>query len=487
MPAHTNIVWFRQDLRLHDHPALHAALQDSARIIPVYILDTSKNAWPPGGASKWWLHHSLAGLAKSLADAGASLILRQGDPATILPELAEATGAHAIHASRAHEPHWRRLDKILAASFEKAGRTFTVHPGATLIDPNTIRSQTNTVYGMYTPFARAVEASFAATGGGPAHPIPAPARIPGPATTIASARLEDLALLPTKPDWSAGLRDTWTPGETHACARLKSFASGAVSAYATGRNLPGQDGTSMLSPHLHWGELSPRDAWHATATASPDHQTYRRELIWRDFAAYLLWHHPTLPDKPLRPAFANLEFRRAPQDLRAWQRGHTGIPIVDAGLRQLWQTGWMHNRVRMITASFLVKHLLIDWRDGETWFWDTLVDADLASNAASWQWVAGTGIDAQPFFRVFNPVTQGEKFDADGAYVRRFVPELAALPNKLLHAPWTAPDRILAQAGVVLGKTYARPLIDLADGRNRALDVYRRTVRDSAPPREAAE
>jgi deoxyribodipyrimidine photo-lyase len=194
-----------------------------------------------------------------------------------------------------------------------------------------------------------------------------------------------------------------------------------------------------------------------------------------------------LPDKPLRPAFANLEFRRAPQDLRAWQRGHTGIPIVDAGLRQLWQTGWMHNRVRMITASFLVKHLLIDWRDGETWFWDTLVDADLASNAASWQWVAGTGIDAQPFFRVFNPVTQGEKFDADGAYVRRFVPELAALPDKLLHAPWTAPDRILAQAGVVLGKTYPRPLIDLADGRNRALDVYRRTVRDSAPPREAAE
>jgi deoxyribodipyrimidine photo-lyase len=227
--------------------------------------------------------------------------------------------------------------------------------------------------------------------------------------------------------------------------------------------------------------------WHASRKAGgkaggdgADHHTYRRELIWRDFSAYLLWHHPTLPEVPLRPAFEKLAFRRDKAGLRAWQRGQTGVPIVDAGMRQLWRTGWMHNRVRMIAASFLVKHLLISWRQGEAWFWDTLVDADLASNAASWQWIAGTGIDAQPFFRVFNPVTQAEKFDADGAYVRRFVPELARLPDRWLHAPWTAPEAVLAEAGVRLGRDYPRPVVDLADGRTRALEVYRRTVREAA-------
>ncbi len=256
----------------------------------------------------------------------------------------------------------------------------------------------------------------------------------------------------------------------------------AVARYGTGRNVPGEDGTSMLSPHLHFGELSPRTVWHASRAEgdAADHDTYRRELIWRDFSAYLLWHHPTLPEKPLRPAFEKLGFRRDPAGLRAWQRGRTGVPIVDAGMRQLWQTGWMHNRVRMIAASFLVKHLLISWQEGEAWFWDTLVDADLASNGASWQWIAGTGIDAQPFFRVFNPVTQGEKFDADGGYVRRFVPELARLPAKYIHAPWTAPDAVLAAASVVLGRDYPRPVVDLAEGRTRALDTYRRTVREPA-------
>jgi deoxyribodipyrimidine photo-lyase len=238
----------------------------------------------------------------------------------------------------------------------------------------------------------------------------------------------------------------------------------------------------MLSPHLHFGELSPRAVWHASRTEDDgvDHHTYRRELIWRDFSAYLLWHHPSLPEQPLRPAFAGLAFRHDPAGLRAWQRGRTGVPIVDAGMRQLWQTGWMHNRVRMIAASFLVKHLLISWREGAAWFWDTLVDADLASNSASWQWVAGTGIDSQPFFRVFNPVTQGEKFDADGAYVRRFVPELSRLPDRWLHAPWTAPGDVLAQARVTLDSSYPRPIVDLADGRARALEVYRRTVREQA-------
>ncbi len=469
----TNILWFRQDLRLADNPALVAALANKARILPLYILDDNQ-AWPIGGAGRWWLHHSLAALAAGLAKHKAPLILRRGRPADILPALAAELGAAAVHAGIAHEPAWRAADTDVAAALPEATELH-LHRTATLIDPDRVRSQTNTVYGMYTPFARAVEAL-----GEPADPLPVPEKIPS--TTAASERLEDWQLLPTHPDWAGGLRGLWHPGEQAAEERLKVFVGGAVTRYGTGRNLPGEDGTSMLSPHLHWGELSPRSVWHAsrTETDTPDHHTYRRELIWRDFSAYLLWHHPTLPGTPLRPAFAKLPFRKHPQDLKAWHHGQTGVPIVDAGMRQLWQTGWMHNRVRMIAASYLVKHLLISWEEGEAWFWDTLVDADLASNAASWQWIAGTGIDSQPFFRVFNPVTQGQKFDADGAYVRRFVPELAALPDRFLHAPWTASAQELARAGVAVGKTYPKPRIDLADGRNRALEAYRRTVKDQA-------
>ncbi len=471
-----NIVWFRQDLRLADQPALLAAAQGGARVLPVYVFDdTHQGAWPMGGAGRWWLHHSLASLGASLKAIGAKLVLRRGDPAQIIPALAAELGAGHVHAGVAHEPGWRAADAAVRTALERDGRSLTLHRTSTLIDPDRIRSQTGTVYGMYTPFARAVEAL-----GEPPEPLPAPTHLASKHT--ASDRLEDWGLLPTKPDWAGGIRALWKPGEAAARVRLDLFVGDAVARYGTGRNLPGEDGTSMLSPHLHFGELSPRTIWHASRTTDDgdDHHTYRRELIWRDFSAYLLWHHPTLPDAPLRPAFGKLAFRHAPAELAAWQQGRTGVPIVDAGMRQLWQTGWMHNRVRMITASFLVKHLLLAWQQGEAWFWDTLVDADLASNGASWQWIAGTGIDSQPFFRVFNPVTQGEKFDADGAYVRRFVPEIARLPDRYLHAPWTAPDKVLAEAGLRLGADYPRPLIDLAKGRDRALDVYRRTVRETA-------
>jgi deoxyribodipyrimidine photo-lyase len=261
-----------------------------------------------------------------------------------------------------------------------------------------------------------------------------------------------------------------------------------VHQYDTGRNLPGQDLTSMLSPHLHFGEISANSLWHALHRRAPDaaERTYANELIWRDFGAYLLWHKPRMPAAPLRPEFENLPWRNDQAGLRAWQQGRTGVPIVDAGMRQLWQIGWMHNRVRMIAASFLVKHLLVDWREGAAWFMDTLVDADLASNSANWQWVAGTGIDSQPFFRVFNPVSQGQKFDADGAYVRKYVPEIAALPTPYLHAPWLAPDAALRAAGVSLGKTYPTPLVDLAFGRQRALDIYKTTVSKGAGAAQAA-
>ena len=472
--AHAAIVWFRQDLRLADQPALLAAIAGGARVLPVYVLDDTI-AWPLGGASRWWLHGSLKGLAAALHAAGASLVLRRGSAAEIIPALAREVGASVVHAGIAHEPAWRSTDAAVRAALEADGGSLVLHRTSTLIDLDSLRSKTGTVYGMYTPFARAVEAL-----GEPAHPLAAPDTIKG--IRAASDRLEDWGLLPTHPDWAAGFRETWTPGEPAAQKRLALFVGDAVARYGTGRNLPGEDGTSMLSPHLHFGELSPRTVWHASRREGEgdDHHTYRRELIWRDFSAYLLWHHPTLPEAPLRPAFGKLGFRTDPAALSAWQRGQTGVPIVDAGLRQLWQTGWMHNRVRMITASFLVKHLLISWQAGEAWFWDTLVDADLASNGASWQWIAGTGIDSQPFFRVFNPVTQGEKFDADGGYVRRFVPELARLPNKYVHAPWTAPAGVLASAGVVLGRDYPEPIIGLAEGRDRALEVYRRTVREAA-------
>ena len=474
MPTPVTILWFRQDLRLLDNPALEAALLAAPHVAPVYIL--ADNA-PIGGAARWWLHHSLQALSAALNAKGAALCLRRGDPARILPELAAELGAATVHTNICSEPHWRRIDATTEAALAKLGARLVRHRAATLFDPDQIRTKTGGIYGMYTPFANAVRAMRP-----PPTPLKTPDAIPGPPNSPASDKLDSWHLLPTHPDWACGLRTTWAPGEETARQRGRSFLRGAVSQYDTGRNLPGQDLTSMLSPHLHFGEISANALWHALhrKPLTPAENVYAAELIWRDFANYLLWHRPRLPDAPLRPEFENLPWRDDPEGLRAWQKGHTGVPIVDAGMRQLWHTGWMHNRVRMIVASFLVKHLLIDWRHGAAWFMDTLVDADLAANSANWQWVAGTGIDSQPFFRVFNPVSQGEKFDADGAYVRRYVPEIAALPDKFLHAPWSAPPLVLRQAGVELGATYPTPLVDLAAGRQRALETWKRTVQSAA-------
>ncbi len=484
------IMWFRQDLRLADNPALAAAMAGGRTVLPVYILDdVGPGPWAMGGASRWWLHHSLTSLRQALRQAGAPLILRRGAAADIIPALLAETGANEVHAGRMHEPWARQVE----ASIERAAPgTLRLHRTSTLFDLETIRTKTGGIYGVYTPFANNLRLR-----GNPAHTLPPPSHIPSPPAPPASDTLDSWALLPTNPDWATGLRATWQPSEPAAHQRLQAFVAKTVHGYDTARNLPGQPGTSMLSAHLHWGELSPSQVWTAAIQAAHDKATpgkgvdvYLSEILWREFAAYLLWHNPHLPEQPLRPRFANLPARHAPAELRAWQHGQTGIPIVDAGMRQLWQIGWMHNRVRMIVASFLVKHMLMPWRAGEDWFWDTLVDADLASNAASWQWVTGCGIDSQPFFRVFNPVSQGEKFDPDGAYVRRFVPELAGLPAKWLHAPWTAPALALEGAGIRLGQTYPLPIVDLAAGRQRALDAYRDTVKDSdatpSPTEEAA-
>ncbi len=462
------LVWFRQDLRLADNPALRHAASSGRPVLALYVLDdAAAGRWCMGGAHRWWLHHSLIALAESLAAIGGSLVLRRGDAAAIVARLAKEIGATEVHAGLLVEP-WARRQADAVGRALGDGAALTLHRASTLLDMDAIRTKTGGVYGVYTPFSRACRAMAPWP-----QPLPAPERLS--AVRAASDTLEDWALLPTRPDWAGGLRGVWHPGEAGGHARMKHYMATAIDQYADGRNLPGQNLTSMLSPHLHWGELSPAQVWRAAAGAGKGSalETFHNEILWHEFSAYLLWHHPHLPEKPLRPDYARLRWREDADALKAWQTGQTGIPIVDAGMRQLWHIGWMHNRVRMITASFLVKHLLLSWTEGEAWFWDTLVDGDLAANAASWQWIAGSGTDSSPFFRVFNPVTQGEKFDADGAYVRHWVPELANLPDQHLHAPWDAPAGTLAGAGVTLGKTYPHPIVGLADGRDRALAAFK--------------
>ncbi|NMJ42109.1 deoxyribodipyrimidine photo-lyase [Roseomonas sp. JC162] len=462
------ILWYRQDLRLADNPAL-AAIGDRP-VLPVYILEDGP--WAPGGAARWWLHHSLAALSASLAAAGTPLLILRGDPRQILPGLADATGATEVHADRRTEPAGRRCDAETHVALDATGRRLVLHRTALLHEPHLVRTGSGGPYGVYTPFSRAV---FALLDGLPP-PIPAPTRLRPATGAPAGLALDALGLLPKPPvpDWAAGFRDHWQPGEAGAAARMAAFLEEGLDGYAARRNDPGVIwGTSGLSPHLHLGEISPRQVWHAARDrGGRGLETFLKEVLWREFSHHLLWHRPEMPETPLRPEFAAFPWRRDAALLRAWQQGRTGFPIVDAGMRQLWQTGWMHNRVRMIAASLLVKHLLQPWQDGEAWFWDTLVDADLAANSASWQWVAGCGADAAPYFRIFNPVLQGEKFDANGAYVRRWCPELARLPDRWIHRVHEAPEIVLRGAGIVLGKTYPAPIVDLAEGRARALAAF---------------
>lgn len=462
------LVWFRQDLRLADNPALRVAAEGGRPVLALYVLDDeAAGQWKMGGAHRWWLHHSLTALAKSLEAIGGALVLRRGNAASIIAELVKETGANQVHAGSLVEPWARRQADAVTKALD-GHATVTLHRASTLLDMDAVKTKTGGVYGVYTPFARACRNM-----GPPPQPIPAPQKLTS--VSAQSDPLESWSLLPTRPDWAGGMRDAWTPGETGAHARMQHFMADAIDGYSEGRNIPGHDLTSMLSPHLHWGELSPAQVWQDAekAGSGPALDTFLNEILWHEFSAYLLWHYPHLPDKPLRPAFERLEWRKDEAGLQAWQRGQTGVPIVDAGMRQLWHMGWMHNRVRMITASYLVKHLLISWVDGEAWFWDTLVDGDLSANSASWQWIGGCGTDSSPFFRIFNPVTQGVKFDGDGAYVRQWVPELAKLPDKHLHAPWEAPAAVLQAAGVVLGETYPQPVVDLVAGRDRCLAAFK--------------
>ncbi len=453
----TQIVWFRNDLRLADHAALRAAA-DAGPVVAVYVLDdVSPGDWRIGAAQRWWLHHSLTALAADLATMGGRLVLRRGVAADVLTALAAETAATAIHALHQYEP-WAKAQE------DAIGQALTRHDGAYLAPPGSVTSGGGGRYRIFTPFWNALLKTMP-----PADPRPAPMvrfAAPPPGDDLA-----DWHLLPTHPDWSGGFT-VWTPGEAGAHAALAAFAAN-VHGYAVGRNLPGEALTSRLSPHLHHGEISPAQVWAALASAAGDDALpYLREIGWRDFATNLVDQFPDFADAPNRPAFARFPFRDAPADLEAWKYGRTGYPIVDAGMRELWATGWMHNRVRMIAASFLVKHLLIDWRDGEHWFWDTLVDADLGNNALGWQWIMGSGANSSPFIRIFTPVGQSMKFDAAGSYIRRWVPELARLPDAAIHAPWEAAPGVLAAAGVTLGTTYPAPIVDHATARARALAAF---------------
>ena len=464
------IVWFRRDLRLADNPTLHAATASGAPVIPLYVLDGTPGVRAPGAASLWWLDKSLAALAAALEARGSRLMLRRGDAAKTLAQLVEITGATAVYWNRLYDGGAVARDTGLKAELEQRGVAVSSCNGALLVEPWALKTKTGGPYKVFTPFwnaLRQVAGDFELN--------EAPSRLIAPPQWPDSEELDDLALHPTKPDWSAGF-DIWTPGEAGAYLRLHDFIDDDLKSYPRARDEPASEGSSRLSPHLHWGEIGPRQIWRAIDTASHRDPSlhaaadkFLAELAWRDFNHNILFQQPALDTQNYKPAFDGFPWRTDEAGLEAWKHGQTGYPMVDAGMRQLWATGFMHNRVRMIAASFLIKHLLIDWREGERWFWDTLVDADEANNPANWQWVAGSGADASPFFRIFRPMGQGDRFDPRGDYVRRWVPELAKLPAEYIHEPWSAPDNVLAEAGVKLGVTYPRPIVDHRFARERAL------------------
>jgi deoxyribodipyrimidine photo-lyase len=453
--AATSILWLRQDLRLHDQPALLAAAREGA-VVPVYILDDERpGAWKIGGAQRWWLHQSLLALREGLERLGSRLILRRGESARELSRLAAELNIRRVHATHHYEPWWRKAERRVGAELD-----LQLHGGNVLVPPEGVRTGAGTAYKIYTPYWRALQEQLP-----PPEPMPPPEGLQAPEKWPEREELESWQLLPTKPNWASAFGDEWIPGEATALERLRSFI-GEAERYSDRRDLPSQEGTSRFSPHLHFGELSPRLIWHSLPGAAGD--KFRKELAWRDFSHNVMLTQPSIGEAAGRQDFEAFPWRSgaaAEAEFDAWSRGRTGYPIVDAGMRQLWATGWMHNRVRMITASFLVKHLLIDWRKGTQWFWDTLVDADYGNNGQNWQWIAGTGLDSQPFNRIMAPTVQSNKFAA-ADYIRRWVPELRDLSDEAIHEP-----------GKLRPASYPEPIIDHRFARQRALAVLEEFTR----------
>ena len=472
------VLWFRRDLRLADNPALQALVDSGHTLLPVYIHDEPDTDWKTGEASKWWLHHSLIALQQSLQQHGSELLVFQGNAEDILTRLLQQTGAHRVAWNRRYEPASIKHDTQLKQVLEKLGCHVSSHNAALLREPWENLKNDGSPYRVFTPFWKKLHRI------GPSREtISALETLPGfePGRITDSVSIDSLKLLPTV-KWDKAFYTHWTPGEDGAWKALQHFSDQNLLDYTAHRDRPALAGTSHLSPHLHFGEISPLQIWKtlsndaATTTTRgiiPATESYLREIAWREFSYQLLYHYPSTPLQSMDKRFDGFPWRKHyKRDLQRWQRGQTGIPLVDAGMRELWTTGYMHNRVRMIAASFLIKNLLIPWQEGARWFWNTLVDADLANNTMGWQWCAGCGADAAPYFRIFNPVLQGEKFDKAGLYIRRWIPELAGLDNKYIHKPWAADPAVLADAGIILGKDYPEPMVDLQDSRRQALGAW---------------
>ncbi|MBF9234101.1 cryptochrome/photolyase family protein [Microvirga alba] len=486
------LVWFRDDHRLADNPALAAAVASGAPILCFFIFDEISEGFRPlGGAARWWLHGSIEALDESLKRLGSKLILLQGAAESVIERIASETGASAIFWNRRYTAEEIAVDSAIKKSLTVRGIKAHSFNGRLLNEPWEITNQSGKPFQVFTPYSRAVGQRPVAA------PLPAPQNLESgnwPSSILDEAlSLAELHLEPVRPDWAGGFRNHWQRGESAALERLADFLDGGLKGYAENRDIPGVEGTTRLSPHLRFGEIGPRQIWHAIAhrrSHEPglgrDAEKLLSEVVWREFAYQLLYQYPDLSRASHSRRFAHFPWSEDEKAFEAWQKGLTGYPMVDAGMRQLWRTGWMHNRVRMIVASFLIKHLLIDWRRGEAWFWDTLVDADPANNAFGWQWVAGSGPDSAPFHRIFNPVTQGEKFDPQGNYVKAFVPELANLPSAFIHKPWEAPPLVLRSAGITLGRTYPLPIVPHGPARERALEAFRR-LRDEQLQQSSAE
>ena len=477
MKKGTAIHWFRQDLRLSDNPALDSAAQYET-LIPIYILDeVNSGEFKMGAASKWWLHQSLTKLNESL---DGKLLVYQGNPHEILNKLIEEQEVSYVTWNRCYEP-WRiDRDKEIKRNFEDKNVAVESYSASLLWEPWTISKDDGTPYRVFTPFYK----KGCLNSEEPRLPAGKVDLSNLYSEDLSSDSITDLNLLPTI-KWYKSFEGEWNPGEIGAEQNLNSFLDSGLLNYKEGRNFPSQEFVSRLSPHLHFGEISPTEVWYRAKTKEgisgieKSLAHFHSELGWREFSYYLLYHFPDLPNKNFQEKFDIFPWQENEEFLALWQKGNTGYPIVDAGMRELWQTGYMHNRLRMIVGSFLVKNLLIDWRFGERWFWDCLVDADLASNSASWQWVAGSGADAAPYFRIFNPITQGLKFDPEGEYTKKYVPELRNLPNKYLFSPWEAPENILADAGIELGKNYPKPMVDLKLSRETALEAFATTKKEN--------
>ncbi len=463
----TTILWLRQDLRLHDNPALFAAAARGA-VVPVYILDDeTAGKWRLGGASRWWLHHSLSSLSNELRKFNIHLIIKKGNPQNILERMSIETGADTVMWNRCYEPYATARDANIKTHLKAKGMHVESFNASLLFEPWEIKNQQGGFFKVFTPFWK-----HCLNKPPPSPPLPIPIIINGHSKFISSDTLDNLNLLPTKPDWASGLRTTWKVGEHAAQQQLTHFLNDGLARYDGGRDIPSQNNTSRLSPHLHFGEISPRQIWYQISECSEKlggHvNKYLAEIGWREFSYHLLYHFPELPHAPFNPKFTHFTWQENERSFNKWRMGQTGYPLVDAGMRELWHTGIMHNRVRMVTASFLTKHLRIDWRKGEAWFWDTLVDADLAANAASWQWVAGCGADAAPYFRIFNPYTQSEKFDPQGEYIKQWIPELRSLSSSEIHKPWN------------YTKHYTKPIIEHDTARKEALAAYA-ALKDTIP------